>query len=243
MESLAGLSAGIGFGFNNLLGTIFEHCDEALARLDAPDGGRLRASLLEVRRAASRGAEMVAHLRDYAALEPDGGDVDLSRFVLEASTFLDVALPRGVDVSYDISGGPLVVEIGKLELHRVLMSLVINAAEAIGGGPGSIAISTGTLEADEALLVETHGWWDPQPGMHAFLRVADSGRGVDAAHKDRIFDPFYTTRFAGRGLGLAGVVGILQRHRAVVRVDARKPSGSEFSILFPQPAPPPPAKR
>jgi signal transduction histidine kinase len=79
--------------------------------------------------------------------------------------------------------------------------------------------------------------------MHAFLRVADSGRGVDAAHKDRIFDPFYTTRFAGRGLGLAGVVGILQRHRAVVRVDARKPSGSEFSILFPQPAPPPPAKR
>jgi signal transduction histidine kinase len=70
-------------------------------------------------------------------------------------------------------------------------------------------------------------------GSYAFLRVADTGRGLAAARKERLFDPFYTTKLAGRGLGLAGVVGVLQRHRAVARVDPREPTGTIFTILFP----------
>jgi signal transduction histidine kinase len=240
MESLVALSAGIGFGFNNILGTIFDHCDEALAALDAPGGDiRVRTGLLEVRRAAARGAEMVTHLRDYSRPDAAGETVDLSRFVLDASALLDAMVPRRIDVAYDLSSDPLVVEIGRLELQRVLMSLIVNAAEAIGGQRGSIAISTGTVQADETLLIETQGWWDPRPVTVAFLRVADSGSGIDPHSKDRIFEPFYSTRFAGRGLGLAGVLGILQRWRAVVRVDPRAPRGTVFTLLFPQPASPP----
>ncbi len=237
-ESLGALSAGIAFGFSNVLGGILDRCDHALAEPDAPGLEiRLRTALLEIHRAASRAAEMVPHLRDYAALEAEPGQVDLGSFVLEASAFLETIVPRGVEIAYDVSGHRAVVEIGRFELHRVLMSLVVNAAEAIGGQPGSISISTGSLKADEGVLLETYGWWDPQPGTYVFLRVADTGRGLEAARTERLFDPFYTTKFGGRGLGLAGILGILQQHRAVVRVDARQPAGTVFTILFPRPDP------
>jgi signal transduction histidine kinase len=110
----------------------------------------------------------------------------------------------------------------------------VNAAEAIGARRGAIRISTGVLEADERLLARTHGWPDPEPGTYAFLRVADDGGGLDAAQRERIFDPFYTTKFAGRGLGLASVLGILRRHRAVVHVGENRPVGTVFTALFPR---------
>jgi signal transduction histidine kinase len=235
MESLGALSAGIAFGFNNLLGTILDRCDSARAELHAHNAKeRLPKALTEIHRAAFRAAEMVAQLRDYASLEPGKPiQLDLSRFVLEASQFLDSIVTPDVELAYDVSGDVHLVRIGRLELHRVLLSLVLNAAEAIGKQPGSISISTGTLEADESFLAESHGWPHPQPGAYAFLRVTDGGRGIDAARKDRIFDPFYSTKFAGRGLGLASVLGILRNHRAVVRVDSRRPTGTVFTILFP----------
>jgi signal transduction histidine kinase len=243
-ESLGALSAGVAFGFNNVLGTIFDRCGEALAKPDAPGlEVRLRTALLEIHQAAFRAAQMVTHLRDYAGADAgDSGHVELSGFVLEAATFLDALVPRGMRVGYDVSGEPLVVEIAPIELHRLLMGLVMNAAEAMAKQPGSVLISTGLVEADEPLLVETYGWWDPKPGTYAFLRVADTGCGIEEARKPRIFDPFHTTKAAGRGLGLAGILGVLQRHRAVVRIDSRRPSGTIFTVLFPRPVAHPAAR-
>jgi len=240
LESLSALSAGIGFGMNTLVGTIFDRCDDALASLDAPGRDlRLRTDLLEIHRAAFQAGEMVQRLRDYAALEQaTSGEVDLARFALEASDFLSTIVPFEIDVACDASIGPLFVEVERPELHRLLVSLVVNAADAIGNRRGSISISTGVLEADEELLAGTHGWPDPRPGTYAFLRVADSGRGLRAVRRERIFDPFYTTKLAGRGLGLSSVLGILRRHRAVVRMDANQPSGTVFTVLFPRPDPP-----
>jgi len=243
-ESLGALSAGVAFGFNNVLGTIFDRCDAALAEPNAPGFEvRLRTALLEIRQAAFRAAQMVTHLRDYSGADAgDSEHVELSGFVLEAATFLDAVVPRGMRVAYDVSGEPLVIEVAPLELHRLLMGLVMNAAESMAKQPGSISISTGLVEADESLLVETYGWWDPKPGTYAFLRVADTGCGIEEARKPRIFDPFYTTKFAGRGLGLAGMLGVLQQHRAVVRIDSRRPSGTTFTIMFPRPVAHPAAR-
>jgi signal transduction histidine kinase len=239
MESLGALSAGIGFGLNTLIGTIFDRCDTALASLEAPGREtRLRTALLEIHRAAFRAAEMVQRLRDYAEIERGaGGELDLARYALEASDFLATIVSAEIDVACEAPGEPLTVEVERPELHRLLVSLVVNAAEAIGDRRGSISISTGALDAGAELLAQTRGWPDPKPGRYAFLRVADSGRGLGAARLERIFDPFYTTKFAGRGLGLASVLGILHRHRAVVHVDANRPTGTVFTILFPRPDP------
>ena len=234
-ESLGALCAGIGFGFNTLIGTIFDRCDDALVSLDRTRlEVRVRADLLEIHRAAFRAAEMVQRLRDYAAIERSAsGQVDLASFVLESSELLAAIVSPEVDVVCDVGGQSIVVDVTRPELHRILLSLVVNAAEAIGGRRGSISISIGRLEADEALLAETEGWPDPRPGSHAFLRVADTGPGLGAVRRARIFDPFYTTKFAGRGLGLAGVAGALHRRRAVVRIDENPPGGTVFTVLFP----------
>ena len=238
MESLGTLYAGIGWAFNTLIGTIFDRCDHALASLSqSGHETQVRTALLEIHRAASRQAEMIQRLRDYAAIERSaGGEVDLAAFVLEASDFLTTIVPPRVEISWEaVGGGPLIVGVTRPELHRLLVSLIVNAAEAIGGRPGFIAISTGTLEADAALLAETHGWPDPKPGTYVYLRVADTGRGLGAAGcEERIFDPFFTTKLAGRGLGLTGVAGVLRRRRAVIYVAGNHPAGTVFTILFPR---------
>jgi signal transduction histidine kinase len=236
IESLGALSAGLGFGMNALIGTIFDRCDDALASLDAPRReARLRADLLEIHRAAFRAGEMVQHLRDYAALErASSGEVDLARFTLEASDFLATIVAPEIDVACDAAGEALFVEIGRPELHRLLVSLVANAADAIGERRGSISISTGALDADEELLAAGDGCPDARPGRYAYLRVADSGRGLHAVARERIFDPFYTTKLAGRGLGLSSALGILHRHRAVIRMDENRPTGTVVTVLFPR---------
>ncbi len=197
----------------------------------------MRRDLLEIHRAAFRAAEIVQRLRDYGAIErtPEGR-VDLARFAFEASELLAAIVGREIDIICDYSGNPIFVDLTRPELHRLFVSLVVNAAEAIGGSGGSISITIGWLEADAALLAETHGWPDPKPGTHAFLRVADQGPGLGAVRRERIFDPFYTTKYAGRGLGLAGVLGILQRRKAVVHVDDNRPVGAVFTLLFPRSA-------
>jgi signal transduction histidine kinase len=110
----------------------------------------------------------------------------------------------------------------------------LNAAEAIGDRPGRIAISTGSVEAGADDFAGTHGWSDPRPGSYAFVRVADTGRGLDVVARERLFDPFYTTKRAGRGLGLAGVAGVLRRRRGVARVEASRPNGTIFTAWFPR---------
>lgn len=235
-ESLGALSAGIGFGFNELLGTILARCHVALASLDVGERAGLRDHLLEIHRSAFRASEMAARLRDYAGSGRRPERLDLSEFVLDASPVLATLVPSGVEISYELEASPLEVEIGKEQLFRILVELIRNAAEAIGGRPGSVEISTGWKELAESDRSSTHGYPYPRPGRYAFLRLVDSGRGLAAAREERLFDPFYTTKFAGRGLGLAGVVGILRECRGVVRVDpvdARRASGAVFTILLP----------
>lgn len=239
-ESLGALSAGIAFSFNELLGTIFDRCDRALAEelgaLEPRRRERLGSAFLEIHRAAFRAAELVTRLRDYAALAPEEpGDLELASGVLENSPLLEEMVPRSIETSYDVAGDALRVRVGRLELYRILTGLALNAVEAIGKQPGRISISTGSLDADERILADTRGFPDPRPGRYAFLRVADTGRGLDPEARRRIFDPFYSTKFAGRGLGLASVVGILERRRAVVRVEPQHPCGTAFTILFPLP--------
>ncbi len=236
MESLGALSAGIGFGLNTAVGTIFDRCHDALASLRTPAReDRLSASLLEIHRAAFRAAEMVQRLRDYAALERSASsEIELARFTLEARDFLASMVPPEIELRCEDPGEALSVELERPECHRLLVALVLNAAEAIGERRGSISIATGSLALDAEYLDSTHGWPQPEPGAYAFLRVADTGKGLDARLLERIFDPFYSTKFAGRGLGLASVIGILYRHRAVLRIDANHPVGTVFTLLFPR---------
>jgi CheY-like chemotaxis protein len=136
---------------------------------------------------------------------------------------LDLVLAEGL---------PLVVADAS-QLRQVVMNLVLNAAEAMGDADGAVTITTGAVEVGrERLRGALLGDAMPE-GRCVALEVADSGCGMDAATQRRIFEPFFTTKFAGRGLGLAAVLGIVRQLRGGIEVESAPGRGTRFRVLFP----------
>jgi len=235
MASLGVLAAGVAVGFNHLLGTILEEADDAMEMVrESRDPQRLGRRLNSVRHAALRAARMAEQLREYAAAgRGHATQLKLPEFVTDASGFLDCIAGESVEISCDLSAATPPVRASRIQLHELLTSLVTNACEAIGDRRGQVAISTGSRRADRELLARTHGSLEPEEGLYAFLQVRDDGSGIPPEVLNHIFDPFFTTKFAGRGLGLAAVLGVLRELGAVVLVESQPGEGSSFTVLFP----------
>jgi CheY-like chemotaxis protein len=119
-------------------------------------------------------------------------------------------------------------------MQQILMNLVINGAEAIGeGNTGKVRIRTRSQELDAELIRVNFSSEELTPGLYVILEVADNGAGMDEKTRARIFDPFYTTKFTGRGLGLASVQGILRTHHGAIRVESSPGQGSLFRVFLP----------
>ena len=113
------------------------------------------------------------------------------------------------------------------------MNLITNASEALGEDAGVIVVRTGVLDCDESYLKQTYLAEDLSPGSYIFLEVKDTGGGMDPETRERIFDPFFSTKFVGRGLGLAATLGIVRGHRGALEVDSTPRVGTTFRVLFP----------
>src|SRR5690349_6108682 len=111
------------------------------------------------------------------------------------------------------------------------MNLVINASDAIGERSGVISITTGVVRADRTYLDRTFQAPDIPAGDYVFMEVSDTGTGMTPEIQARIFEPFFTSKFTGRGLGLAAVSGIVQGHKGVLKVYSEPGKGSSFKFL------------
>lgn len=232
LQSLGVFAAGAAFGFNTLHGTILEQADRGLER--AANAGHVRECLRAIQRTTLRAAQMAAQLRDYALVDSgEARPIDLSAFVMDVGQSLDAIAGPHVSIDYSLAKGLPRIRGNAFELRQLLVNLVLNASEAMGGARGSISIETWVRQVGRELLCETQGASDLRPGRYVVLRVKDSGRGLDASARSRLFDPFYTTKFAGRGLGLAAAFGIARRHGAAIHVGELRSGGTEFAVLFP----------
>jgi CheY-like chemotaxis protein len=117
----------------------------------------------------------------------------------------------------------------------VIMNMVINASEAIGDRGGIINLSTGLTNFKGEHLVGSGAFVSQEmpDGDCVYLEVSDNGSGMSSETRARIFDPFFTTKFAGRGLGLAAVLGIVRGHKGALKIDSELGRGTTFRILFP----------
>jgi signal transduction histidine kinase len=236
MQSLGVLGAGAAFGFTQLIGTILDHVDEALTDLgDAPLPASPRLHLLEARKSALRAIDLAVQLRDYAradraTLRP----VDLSGFVADQRPQLEAIAGPAIELAYELETPGPTVSANPIELRQLLFNLVINACEAIRPTAGRIRIATGTMWADAELLASGRGAHELREGIYALLSVSDSGPGLDPSAQTRVFDPFYTTKYVGRGLGLASALGAVRRHGGWIG-GGNDPSGSgaRFQVLLP----------
>ena len=230
LESLGALAAGMAHDFNNLIGSIFAASDLALTEipLDSP----ARENIDRINSVATRAAEIVNLLIAYAG--GHGAQVeslDLSAIVKEMATLLKASMSRRVTLNVELGQGLPPVRANATQLRQVVVNLVMNAAESLGQGEGVVNLTTGRVTVGRR-SVTNHGMEVP-PGDYGQLLVTDTGCGIAAEELARIFDPFYSTKFIGRGLGLAVVQGILGSIGGGIRVSSKPGVGSTFEVLLP----------
>jgi PAS domain S-box-containing protein len=230
-ESLMVLAGGVAHDFNNLLTGILGNAD-LLALLAAHDSEQRRAAEAIVI-GAQRAADLVSKMLAYAG----GGrvvaqHVDLDGLVMEMVDLLAASVARHCTLTYN-SPGPLpLVETDPTQIRQVVLNLIVNAAEAVDDA-GVITVETGVETLDEAMLKRMTFGDDIAAGKYVFIDVVDNGAGMSEHTLARMFDPFFSTKDTGRGLGMAAVRGIVRSHRAALRVTSAEGQGTRFRVWFP----------
>ncbi len=229
LESIGLLAGGIAHDFNNLLTGIIGNASLVLDRVSGESVDRIR----EVMRSAERAAHLTQQLLAYAGKGQFVlRDIDISQAVQETSDLLQFSIARNVELVLNVQKRLPVLRMDPIQLQQILMNLVINAAEAIGeGNAGKITVSTSVTDLAGPLLDVTGQ--EVPAGRYVRVEVRDTGSGIEEENRSRIFDPFFTTKFAGRGLGLAAVAGIVRAQRGAITLESAPGQGSTFGVLLP----------
>ena len=232
LESLGVLAGGIAHDFNNLLVGILGNA--GLALQDLPPDSPARETLRDIEAAALRAADLTYQLLAYAGKGQVVVEaIQLSHLVEEMGNLLATAVTKNAKLEYRFTRSRRVIQGDATQLRQIVMNLVTNASEAIGTSAGTITISTGVVQADRAYLADAHLGPGLPEGEYAYLEVQDTGHGMHVSTVARIFDPFFSTKFAGRGLGLAAVLGIVRTHRGAIKVHSAPGQGTTIRVLFP----------
>ena len=230
LESLGTLAGGIAHDFNNLLGAVSAQAELAMAQLET--GSHPTQELKHIRDITIRGAEIVRQLMIYAGQESDVLEpVDLANTVEEMLPLLTVCISGRATLVTDFDKNLPAVKARAAQIRQVVMNLVVNASEAIQDHDGVIRVTT---------LCVTLPRETPEPttealaaGEYVQLEVSDTGTGMSREVQARIFDPFFSTKSAGRGLGLPVLQGIVRSLRGSIRVESRVGKGTTVRILLP----------
>jgi PAS domain S-box-containing protein len=236
LESLGVLAGGVAHDFNNLLAAIVGHVELASDALDPGDAAA--DDLAAARAAAERASQICRQMLAYAGR---------GRFVFRPCSvdeLLAVALgpgspaARAARLELELGAPGAAVSGDPNALARVVKNLVDNAAEAIGASGGAIRVRSSRVVLDREALGATVNGEGLAPGPYVAIDVVDEGEGMDAATVGRVFEPFFTTRFIGRGLGLPEVLGIVRAHVGAMRVTSEVRRGTTVRVLLPRLASP-----
>jgi PAS domain S-box-containing protein len=232
LESLGILAGGIAHDFNNLLVVVLGNAD--LALMDIEPHALYRKWIEQIKLAAKRASELTNQMLIYSgrgthAAEP----LDLNGLVAGMGNLLRVSISRKVVLNCEYGDEALFVHADASQMRQVVMNLIMNASEAIGDEHGTVTIRIGAVELGREIASRMFIGEDLPEGRYVSLEVADTGCGIEAAARPKLFDPFYSTKFAGRGLGLAAVLGIVRAHRGAIEMRSQVNQGSTFRILLP----------
>ena len=227
-EAIGTLAGGIAHDFNNVIGAILSNA--ALAETELDLGESPRTSVAEIRRGASRAADLVSRLLAFSREdEPVRAEVDLADVAREACALLRPTLPPAVLLDIEVGPGATMLRGDATQLHQVVMNLVTNAGQALGEGGGTITLSIARVVQDD------DGSGDGPTGDCLELQVRDNGPGMPDEVRRRAFDPFFTTKAAGEGtgLGLAATQTIVRSHGGAVSIESVAGHHTTVTALFP----------
>ncbi|MEM7115372.1 MAG: response regulator [Chloroflexota bacterium] len=233
LESIGLLAGGIAHDFNNLLTGMLGQNSLALAKLspDAPVRRHLEKSVVSAKRAADLTRQLLAYAgKGQFLIEP----IDLNKLVYEGTGLLETVLPKQATLSLDLAEDLPMIEADRGQIQQVMMNLVINASEAIDEPSGQVVVRT-YLETITAVSTTTDLILPEAiaPGTYVCLEVNDTGRGLDREAQERIFDPYFSTKGQGRGLGLSATLGIIRSYNGYLRLHSTVGKGTRFQIYWP----------
>jgi PAS domain S-box-containing protein len=233
LESLGVLASGIAHDFNNMLTVVLGNA--ALAQSSFPENSSALTHLDHIQKTSLQAAELCKQLLAYSGK----GRFLIQRLNLNAVIddmwpLLEISVSKKATLQFTAESPLPDMDADPSQLRQILMNLVINASEALEERPGLITIRTSVTKADAASLAPLHpAAPEVAEGDFVILEVADTGCGMTPETQAKILDPFFTTKFVGRGLGLAAVLGVVRAHAGTLQIQSEPGRGSTFRILLP----------
>jgi PAS domain S-box-containing protein len=229
-ESIGAMAAGLAHDFNNLLTGVIGAA--SLVEDMLPSNHDARILLANVVTAGERGAAITSQMLSYAGKSIFISErVNLAVVAREAIAPILRTLQPGIEATLNIASEVEVVGDAR-QLREVITNLLANAVEAVEGG-GKISVTLREQEIDQPAIDRDGRLAALNTGRYARLEVRDTGDGIDPKVLPRVFDPFFSTKFQGRGLGLAAVLGIVRAHRGDVHLKSRVGQGTTAVVLLP----------
>ena len=232
LESLGVMAGGIAHDFNNLLQSILGNMELAALTLDAHSAPLkfIDNAMNSAKRAALLTGLMLTYVGKGIICRKE---LDLNKLVRDNSDLLKAAISTAISTEQDLSPELPFILADEAHMQQLVMNLITNAAEAITGSSGTVRLTTGVQECDQAFLNASLLEEKPEAGRYVFLEVSDNGSGMSEETLKRLFDPFFTTKFTGRGLGMSAVLGIMKTHCGALYVESSQGVGTTFRALFP----------
>jgi signal transduction histidine kinase/CheY-like chemotaxis protein len=232
LEGIGVMAGGVAHDFNNLLTGIFGAV--TIAQQEIPAGSPVLQRLDHIERAANRAAELCQRLQ--AQMGHGASPLTLlsvDSLVEDAIKLAQSSFKSGIALQTGFAGNLPSVRGNEAQLRQVVVNLVINASESIGTAGGMIRVVTFMRQLDAAGLASLQFAEESRPGDFVVVEVADTGGGMDEKNLPQIFDPAYTTKSSGRGLGLAASGRIVRKHRGGLSVESIPGRGSVFRFFLP----------
>jgi signal transduction histidine kinase len=225
LQSLGVLAGGVAHDFNNLLGGI-------LVISDLTDSPRVQEGVQAIKVIATRASEIVRQLMVYACHESTVfEDVDLADLVREMLNLILVSISKSAALKIDVPDNVPIIRANKTQLRQVFVNLITNASDALGDERGEICVTLKQVQSQGESSIGK--WHQPLVADWLLLEVRDSGSGMTEEVQARIFDPFFSTKGVGRGMGLSAVQGIMRSHGGTINVASKLGEGTCFEIRLP----------
>ncbi|MEX2472903.1 MAG: response regulator [Gemmatimonadota bacterium] len=235
LEGLGVLAGGVAHDFNNVLAGIMGYAELLLAQPKLDDEGKSDAE--GIIKAAQHAAGLCGQLLTYAGKTTAVlSSVDLAECARDMRHFMAMSVAKSVELSLEVPDDEVVAVADEVQIRQVIFNLVTNASEAIleGSGSGRIVVRVGTHHCDRRWLDRAYAAEGLRVGDYAMIEVEDDGVGMNADEVAQIFDPFFSSKGPGRGLGLSAVMGVLRSHQGALVVNTEAGLGTRFQIVLPK---------
>ncbi len=230
MEAIGTLSGGIAHDFNNILSGIFGYSQLADTHINEPM--RAKAYISKIFEAAQRASSLIQQILTFSRqTKYNKQPIQMNLILNEALKLIRSSIPANIEIKEIINSNSAVLA-DATQLHQVIMNLCTNAYHAMGDNGGVLTVLLEDVYLNEKPLPEGT---ELCPGTYLKLEIRDTGSGIPAGIKERIFDPYFTTKKMdkGTGLGLAVVNGIVKKHNGFIEFNSRIGSGTAFQVYLP----------